>query len=371
MLKNLFWSKLAREYDEFLQQISGVFAFCTWRFRKYDYDRRDIAQAKITMGECALSERVLIYLAYQPNGLSPSTFEALEAHKQAGLSIFFVSNAPISADELVRLRPYAALIVERLNFGYDFGGYRFAIRYLKSTAARLHTLIIVNDSIWFPIHDPATIFRKSIEVQGFGGSSSMAAGRRNRRNVVLSYWLVFGPRLLDTSVFFEFWNRYVPTNNKYFTVRLGERGLSNYMAARHIPFECAYTPKGLISILNESTPHQILMTLQYAAFVDKGFADTCGNLIEAYTPNMFWKKSAIVFIEEVISKRNFHASFCYASIVLLGVPFIKKNSSELHLRMRRQYLKGVECGHFPTPSERMLAEIKSASRTGIETVQGN
>ena len=75
-----------------------------------------------------------------------------------------------------------------------------------------------------------------------------------------------------------------------------------------------------------------------------------------------WRAQAIDHIRTVVNKRNFHSSFCFASIRLLGIPLLKKNKGELQVRMRRQYLRAVSAGDLPAPEPAVLAEIEASTR---------
>ncbi|MFM7443408.1 MAG: hypothetical protein ACKO2N_05765, partial [Tabrizicola sp.] len=75
---------------------------------------------------------------------------------------------------------------------------------------------------------------------------------------------------------------------------------------------------------------------------------------------------------------HFHASFSYASISLLNVPFIKKTSGTilskgyglLHLKMRQQYLRAVEAGDLPPPGTEVREEILARQGEGALLMPG-
>ncbi len=49
------------------------------------------------------------------------------------------------------------MIVERPNFGYDFGGYHDGVWLIGKLGLRLREVLFLNDSVWFPILKNATL----------------------------------------------------------------------------------------------------------------------------------------------------------------------------------------------------------------------
>jgi hypothetical protein len=49
------------------------------------------------------------------------------------------------------------MIVERPNFGYDFGGYRDGVWLIGKLGLRPREVLFLNDSVWFPILKNATL----------------------------------------------------------------------------------------------------------------------------------------------------------------------------------------------------------------------
>jgi hypothetical protein len=110
-------------------------------------------------------------------------------------------------------------------------------------------------------------------------------------------------------------------------------------------------------------------TLTYAAYTDDDFL--AENAVLMAQPNSAdWRALSLAHIRRVVGRRSFHASFPYASILLLGTPYIKKGTGTflkrtygtLHSVMRRQYLAAVKAADLPSPFPEVLAEI--AARDG-------
>ncbi len=99
-------------------------------------------------GACAQGALVL---CWQPRGLAPSFLDMLDHLVTCGYAPFVVSNAPLSSADRQSLHPRIWRAVERPNFGYDFGGYRDGLFLLRRWGIRPDRLVILNDSIWFPL----------------------------------------------------------------------------------------------------------------------------------------------------------------------------------------------------------------------------
>lgn len=139
----------------------------------------------------------------------------------------------------------ASLIIERPNVGYDFGGYRDAIRELAPRLAALDRLWILNDSVWLvPQSESWFDTARRLDVDFVGASSNSAVARAKLESFremgwgqtsdhkgfhYSSYALSVGPHILSDSTFLEFWNKLEIRNDKRLTVKYGETGLSQWV----------------------------------------------------------------------------------------------------------------------------------------------
>jgi len=73
----------------------------------------------------------------------------------------------------------------------------------------------------------------------------------------------------------------------------------------------------------------------------------------------------------VASKRNFHSSFCYGTIKILGIPFLKKNKGELQVRTREQYLLAVKAGDLPSPYSLAQSEKLGGEVSDLEWIEAS
>jgi len=193
----------------------------------------------------AFSSEVAIYLIFPKTGLLTSHIQMLEALNKHGITPVVVSNQALSSDDLERLKPKCAMVIERPNIGYDFGGYRDAVLELEPVLSDLERLYILNDSVWMIESEKSWFQEVRNTDKDFCGATSNFGIRRyseaDFRDIVweytpdhwnfhyASYALAVGSRILRDPGFVEYWKRFRLSNNKKRTVRRGEIGLSKWV----------------------------------------------------------------------------------------------------------------------------------------------
>ena len=227
--------KIERELRRLGQQLQAVPEFFFEPATRWWHDRRRAHRLKTSAGDAPLGGKVAVYLVYQPQGLAGSTLLACEHLRACGYAPMVVSNAPLSAEDRRRLQQSAWRVVERPNFGYDFGGYRDGIWLLQQWQVSPTHLILMNDSIWYPARrDDRTVERMEAMPEDFCGILRLGddherTGRRRRPAFLGSFFLMFKQQALASAAFQQFWASYQCTGNKYKTIRRGERGISAAM----------------------------------------------------------------------------------------------------------------------------------------------
>lgn len=230
--------RVFRVFFHFFIRIFKDLYFRRW----YDFVR---SRSKITTkGILNFSGEVAIYLIYPKFGVLASHLDMLDELMKAGIAPIVVSNLPLSQADLQEIEKRSAIVIQRPNVGYDFGGYRDGI---LSIANDLHTfkrLWILNDSVWYIPHSVSWFDKVRLCDEDFiGASSTLTRGNRNRYQDVKSYWpyekthplfhygsfaLSIGPRILSDPKFVKFWRKLKITDNKAQTVMRGEIGLSQW-----------------------------------------------------------------------------------------------------------------------------------------------
>ncbi|MCW1918751.1 rhamnan synthesis F family protein [Rhodobacter sp. KR11] len=200
-------------------------------------------QSRIYTGAMAIESKAALYLIFPAQGVLASHLIALDYLNACGYAPVVISNLPIAPEDLPLLQARAAIVAERPNFGYDFGGYEHGIYLLRAHMAGLERLAIFNDSSWFPMDptvnwfDMAEALDKDLvgayahEAVDFRGVHDLRdlAWDWNTKNKFFHYCsfalLLKGP-VLRSKAFRRFWTYYLATDDKHRTVLRGEIGLT-------------------------------------------------------------------------------------------------------------------------------------------------
>lgn len=358
--------KIRRELETARQQLQAIPERLIGPSRQRRLDSQFPKGFRVVNGAAELGSKVAIFLVFQPRGMSASAVATCRHLSERGYSVVLVANSPVSLADEQALGRWVWRFVERPNFGYDFGGYRDGVRLLWHWAVSPDSLIILNDSVWFPLDRSETMLA-SMEASsaGFLGALrhvDLPETDTEHAGIFLSYFFLIKRAVLTSDVFVNYWNSYVSTSNKYLTVRRGERGFSRTLFAAGVPSEGLYSKDRFMTAVEQQPAAFLRQTLVYGAYTDPALEQARDALLQNFTTSESWRLQAIDHIRSVVNKRNFHSSFCFASIRLLGIPLLKKNKGELQVRMRRQYLRAVSAGDLPAPEPAVLAEIEASTR---------
>jgi len=153
--------KIRRELGRLGQQIKGILDRFTDPISQRRLDRAVAAGLLQLDGTLPVSDKIAVFLIYQPTGLAASTFETCHMLSQAGYAPLVVSNCPLTAQDRSRLEAVVWRAVERPNFGYDFGGYRDGLTCLRQWGIAPAELLILNDSVWLPVSPQTDLLERS------------------------------------------------------------------------------------------------------------------------------------------------------------------------------------------------------------------
>ena len=201
-----------------------------------------------TPGNVPAGPRVGIYTIYPVAGLQHSHLDTLKALLGAGFSPIVVSNLPLSEAARADLVAQSTTVIERPNFGYDFGAYREGLRSLRRQGREVSDLVLLNDSVWYPVGAGDWLCAATRSKCNFVGAVSncgirLSPGRDGAPPSweydpgldnfhYCSFALRFDATILGDSGFWAFWRRFRLTDDKFATIRRGEVGLSRWILSR-------------------------------------------------------------------------------------------------------------------------------------------
>ncbi len=222
----------------------GKFLFLT---TYYDY----VLAPRIVrhVGEVSERPEAAIFLIYPQFGIKPSHLRTLDHLEDQGYATVVVSNIALSDTDRAAVLSSCSQLLERPNFGYDFGGYRDGIFALGNQLKRLDRLVLLNDSCWFPLteNDDWLSRAKSLDLDYVGASSHFGVRHPDATDYETIEWkyrttpsyfhyssfaLSLSPKIFRTKRFYSFWKRFALSNEKNVTVRRGEIGLTQWVLAR-------------------------------------------------------------------------------------------------------------------------------------------
>jgi rhamnosyltransferase len=152
--------------------------------------------------------------------------------------VVFVSTG-LSEAEAKRLGEHAR-VVTRPNVGYDFFSYRTGIELLGDSLPQQDGLVILNSS--FVTVDPRRLLDRYF-AQFSADTHMLGITRSHQREPhIQSYWVGFGPPVLRSPAFLEWWNSVQPISDKTQVVRTYELGMTRFFHEHGFATDAAYQP---------------------------------------------------------------------------------------------------------------------------------
>jgi lipopolysaccharide biosynthesis protein len=178
--------------------------------------------------------KVAVFAHHDPAGLvDDSVIYYLGALRSAGYTVVFVSNAPnLGTASLQLVLPLSALVLVRLNVGYDFGAFKDGIEALGELS-RFEQVVLANDSVYGPLFDLGKILARCDDSADIWGMTENGAGGYHLQ----SYFLLFRKPALIHPTLNAFFGSVRPVQSKQWVIQRYEIGLTRAM--RRVGLRCA------------------------------------------------------------------------------------------------------------------------------------
>lgn len=305
-------------------------------------DTRLTTQRSLTMGGLPRGKKVAIYLIYPGKGLQASHEMALRELVRGGYAPIVVSNLPLTDPERQALKPLCWQILQRANFGYDFGGYREAILWLAPQFADLDRLILMNDSVWFPIPGGMDWIERAeaLDVDlagsicvGFSGRSRAHLFRTTLWQVDMSrpkvhygsFALMLSKKLLRDAGFLQFWRQLRLSQGKTRTIKRGEIGLSQWVIRHGFRHAATSDITRFNEVLAKLSDSQLAQVFADLIIVQDDKAVRQRNILAKITPTRAEKEA---FIRMVVARRGPLLSLPRMMLREFGFAFLKKYAAK-------------------------------------------
>ena len=346
--------KFRRELQRLRQQISALHeaVWEPWVQRRHDqaFERGFPAFD----GAGSLNPKIALFLIYQKGALPQSIIETCEHIARHGYSVFIVANGGLPAESRAQLLPYVWKILERPNVGYDFGGYRDGILQLEAWGIAPDKLLILNDSIWFPIFENDTLLDR-MEASGADVAGTVLR-QKDKVRFLESYLYLIDGRVLKNADVQRFWRKFKLTANKYKVIRRGERGHSLALQAAGFHLQAMFSKEEFLSLLAKQDDDFLEKTLRYGVAETAGLSQQHAALL-ARQKATGWRAEVDSHIEQVLQSAQFYSAFPFAAVRLMQYPILKRSSDMVSALWRKAYFTATRAETILMPLEPILNEF--------------
>ena len=346
--------KVKREWARLKQQLAALPERLTEPAQRRRHDAAFTAGFPVAEGAVPLGAKVALVLIHQPKGLEQSLFSMCAHLVTRGYAPLIVSNAPLSDGDRAQLCKTAWRIMERPNFGYDFGGYRDGLWQLRKWGVTPDRLLILNDSIWFPLWPGETLL-DTLEASEANLSGTILRERGEER-FLESYCYMIPGKTVSNQAFWAYWDGLELTSNKYKVIRRGERGFSRAMRAAGLTLTPAFPYDAFFTALEAQDDTFLEKTLTYAAHAHEEYEAARQALLATRDPD--WRAQVLTHIRATIPREQPYSAYPYAMHRLLGYPILKRSNDRVAMLWRAAVLRAVTAGDLPAPQEPALTELR-------------
>lgn len=357
--------RLRREAVRFGRQLRFIGRSIDYYLQQRTHDKNFSSHVSILEGRQSLRGRVAVLVLYQPDGLCQSTLESCALMAEKGYSVFAISNCPLTHHDQTALAGVCWRYGSRPNYGYDAGAYRDAVRYLSDFAGSLDEVLLINDSIWFPLGASGKVLEDiSALPAGFGGlvlKTKRTAEKAHKRKwddfVEAYFYRCSGDLIGKNGSFWSVWRRLLLTPGR---ADLKEGRVSYAIARRGHRLHTLGSRRAFLDGISGRPCAFIHKTLRYGAYTDFALAQHGSKLIAGWdgSEDLVWKAEAVAHIHETVHQVAFNHAFVFGSEMLFGLSFLKKSTYGKANVTVRAYLAAVDAGDLPPPSPAQLEEMR-------------
>lgn len=329
--------KIKRELRRPITQIKHLALLPAAYLSRIYYDRVLRKQVRVTRGAQPAMKNFAILLAYQPGGILPSFQMQLQHFLDNGFALMVVSNAPLSAEDRNMLLGKCHLLVERPNVGYDFGGYREGVMTLADQGIRPENLVIMNDSIWFPLRRDCQFLQTALadhaDLYGIFFNTKNKVGKHRH---LQSYFYRFNARILNDGRFWKFWRKFPLFSNKILVIRMLEVKLTGIFASMGFTAASLISTDDVLEAALALTDAELDQVARFHATTSNRGHQIFADLAGKSTVMPDWREK----MEKRLHNSRFRYYFIDAHPLILHnlhAPFIKK-SHEFHYYPQRDAL---------------------------------
>lgn len=308
------------------------------------YYDRVVSRGRQTFdGHVGASARVAIVLIFPRQGLKPSHLRTLSYFAEKGYAPLVVSNLPLVEADRKAVLNHCWRLIERPNFGYDFGGLRDGILSLGQELDRLERLVLVNDSCWFPLPGASDwiddVDALGVDFAGAACNYGIAGPEAEHYRSIswayrptlphfhyCSFALSFSRTLLRDPRFRNYWQRLRLTNDKRLVVQRGEVGLTQWILKNGFSHGATLDISRLDADLESCAIERIQqITRELIIPEDPRLRAVKASVLDRYDGSESWRRDAVRFILTTVAATGVSYALPEFTVQEKRFPFLKKS----------------------------------------------
>ena len=263
------------------------------------------------------SDKVAVFVVYSRSGMPNFTMNFIAALNRHSFNVIIVSNDRLDTSVKTALLGNCCLLVERVNVGRDFGGYKDGIGIAVQRFPDIRRLIIGNDSLYYFNRGLDELITALDGPEDFIGVSEVYEHHYH----VASFLLSFGPGVLDDPAFRRFWTGYLPIPTRMWAILEGEGELTRVLVeAGHRP-HVLFRADALLFKLQALSATETADTL---ALLPRSVRDALPPFAAPLRTNPAPRNLAEAVYEEVMARNQMHAAG-FAFMKYMGLPLLKRD----------------------------------------------
>jgi hypothetical protein len=215
------------------------------------------------------AKRIALYVHYSPGGqVSDMVRRQLALLAGSGFSIVFISMAArIPEDDWQAVRELCALVVQRENFGRDFGAWHDVMPEVARRWADLDELMLVNDSVLGPIRALEPV----IETMRAGGEGLFGLTESLQGGSHLQSYMLLARGRGAVGDLEQFLTAMHISHSKWLLIQMGEIKLARWMRKRGHRVAAVFGYDRLVQAAAADASERRRLAASYHRL--KGFAD--------------------------------------------------------------------------------------------------
>ena len=327
--------------------------------RQWLYDSTSAHKEHRVTGQQELGTRVAVFVVFQRDGLAKSLLLTMDHLAAEGWSVVVVSNGPLSDTDTALITQKAAMLLIRPNVGYDFGGYRAGLRLLQDCGHTPERLILMNDSVWFPLREGDDCLRR-MEASGAAMAGHIFKTENKKGHDHLeSHLLMLSSDALTHPAWKQFWDRFVMSDDRVTTIWRGEKGLSQALISAGLDVRGLMTRETLLQGLRALSDPDLRDVMAQVVH----HRDDAQRHCAAISHGDGWRAAFLDWVEESLRNSRQHlisVTFVAPAMQLCGMGFVKKTSDRRFHLAREKVLGLAAQGHIAPMHPQVQLEILGA-----------